>query len=234
MHVDRTRFLILTAAIAAGCGASHKQEPAPTPLPTSDEYDTTVGKAPPPEPVPTTQIAAEEMVDPPPEMASDPQMPPPTVEDPGFEHGGYAGALAARDPALSQKCARIKRPGPVCESFYDTLDSCDRYSTVMVPKAATAAVGCLTKRSGTKRICEFGVDATCATEGTKAAPRDPGAKAICRSMLNACAGTRYRGKDMTQSNCEAAVSGYSSVVRSRLVSCIAEFCEIRSCFYQVM
>jgi hypothetical protein len=226
MHVDRTRFLMLTAAMAASCAAQQKQAPEPI-VARPDDYDTTSGSAPQPVPVDQSVIAQEELVQPPPEP------PPPAAEDPGPAWAQPRPGLPARDPVLSQRCAAIKRPGPVCESFADTIDSCSLYSTVMVPKAASAAVKCLTQRSGTKRICQFGVDATCALQGTKAAPRNPSAKSICASILSSCAGSGYRGKDLTRANCEAALSGYDSSVRSQLVSCATEFCELGPCFYSL-
>jgi len=217
---------MLTAAMAAACGAQQKREPEPI-VARPDDYDTTTGSAPQPVPVPTSQIAKEELVEPPPEP------PPPVMEDPGSEWAQPQPGLVAQDPALARRCAGIKRPGPVCESFMDTIDSCSLYSTVMVPKAAAAAVSCLTKRSGTKRICEFGVDSVCALEGTKSAPRDSSAKSTCQSILSSCSGAGYRGKDLTQRNCEAAVSGYLSALRPRLVSCATEFCELGPCFYSL-
>lgn len=240
MHVDRKRFLLLTAAIAAGCGGSQQREPAVIAATPPPDYDTTQGGgAPPPQPVENSQIASEELAAP--VTVPEPPPPPPTVEyDPSAE-GGYAspfqpGAMAGGgpvDPRISQICGALKRPGPACESFDETVSSCYRYGRVMEPKAAEAAAKCLASKSNSKRICEFGVDAKCAAEGAKKAPRAPGAAQSCKNILNVCSGAGYRGKDLTAANCQAALSGYKASVQTALVSCITEFCEISSCFYQV-
>jgi len=223
MHVDRTQFLLLTAAIAAGCGANQSQPPAAAPVLAAPDYDTTTGPTTvSPQPVATSQIASEEWA----------VSPEPPVEGPSSE-AQVAPAVEPVDPVLAQRCSLLRRPGPICESFDETVDSCSEYSSVMVPQAAAAAVSCLAKRSGTKRICEFGVDAKCATEGTKAAPLDSAATKTCASVMSTCAGNRYRGKDLNTANCRAVLSGYLPAVRPQLVSCITEFCEISSCFYQL-
>ena len=225
MHVDRTKFLLLTAAIASACGTSQKPEPAVVKTTAGPDYDTTSGGAATPEPEPENHFVKEEAPPPPP--------PPPGP----VEEGGMMPTLppphAATDPKLAKQCASLKAPGPVCESFYSTVESCNRYPDVMVPKAAEAAVKCLVKKSGGKRICEFGVDSVCATEGSKAAKTDASTAQICGAILTNCGQSGYRGKDLSKANCQAALSGYKPEYRNALVSCISEFCEIGTCFYQM-
>jgi hypothetical protein len=226
MHVDRAKFLFLTTAIASGCGTRPAPEPVVITASAGPDYDTTVASEAQTADAAPEPVAKEEPV-------------PEAMARVGPIEEGYASppppapAPGPVDPKLAKQCASLRPPGPVCESFQDTVDSCNRYSDVLVPKAADAAVKCLTKRSKTKRICEFGVDAVCATEGSKAAKTDPTAAQTCASMFSQCKAAGYRGKDLTSANCQGALSGYKPEYRTALVSCISEFCEIGSCFYQM-
>jgi hypothetical protein len=224
MYVDRTKFLLLTTAIASGCTSKPAPEPVVVTASATPDYDTTVAKAPPPTsaavPVESAELAPE-----------------PAPARPGPIEEGFASsppvAPSTPDPKIAKICASLRRPGPVCESFQDTVDSCNRYSDVLEPKAAEAAAKCLAKRSGSKRICEFGVDAVCATEGSKAAKPDSGTTQICGNIMAHCKAAGYRGKDLSTANCQGALSGYKPDYRNALVSCISEFCEVGSCFYQM-
>jgi hypothetical protein len=138
------------------------------------------------------------------------------------------GVSDAVDPRLARICEALRRPGPVCESFAQTTSACYRYGRVLEPKAAEAAAKCLASRSNTQRICEFGVDAKCATEGTRGALLAPGAAQSCTNLMPLC-----RGTALTQSSCQAALSGYKLSVQVALVSCITESCDVGACFYQV-
>lgn len=234
MHVDRTKFLMFAAALSAGsCGGQQSNTAATEP---GNDYDTTAGAStastsqPGPQPV-DGQIAREELVAPPPTTAPTSEYVPPPA--PSFEGGMYAMPTPTAEAASDPRCATLKRPGPVCESFYDTVSSCYTYGSVMNTKAASAAVTCLVQKSGKKAICEFGVDTACALKGVKAEPVDKSTAQVCGNIMTACGKAGYRGKDLSKANCQAALSGYQSRVRSALVSCITEFCEISSCFYQV-
>lgn len=233
MHVDRKQFLIFAAAIAAGCGAGQQSNASAT-EPGSD-YDTTAGgSAAPsaqPQPVPVDgQIAREELVEAP--TPPPPVQPPPPV--PAFEGGMYAMPTPTAEAVASDpRCGSLKPPGPVCESFYDTVSSCYSYGGVLNKKAASAAVNCLVQKSGKKAICEFGVDAACALKGAKAEPTDKSTAQACGTIMTNCSQAGYRGKDLSKANCQAALSGFQPRVRGALIGCITEFCEISTCFYQV-
>lgn len=237
MHVDRTKFLVLTAAIASACGTSPKPEPTVVKASAGPDYDTTSSGAGSAEPEPENHFVKEAAPPEPPPVQPGPVAPcsegPCSPIDEGYMYPTTPRPQAPIDPKLAKQCASLRRPGPVCESFDSVIESCNHYPEVMVTKAAQAAVKCLSKKSGTSKICDFGVEAVCALEGAKAAPAASTAAQACGDILKNCSASGYRGKDLTKANCQAAIAGFKSDYRNALISCIQEFCEVSSCFYQM-
>jgi hypothetical protein len=229
MHVDRTKFLLLTAALASACGA---RRPEPAVATNGPDFDTTRGSSPGPAPATNNQIAVG---NPAPAPTQESVAPAPTVEIAPVE-APPPPVIASNepvDPRLAKICDGLRAPGPTCESFASTLASCRRYGQVMEPKAAEAAAKCLAKRSGTTGICSFDIDTRCASEGLKRAPPAPGASVSCKNIRGFCSRRRRPGGDLTQASCRAAISGYKLSVQRSLVNCITEFCEVGFCFRQV-
>jgi len=230
MHVDRAKFLVLTAAIATACGA-RRSEPAQVAT-SGPDFDTTQGGSPGPAPASAPLIATGEPVPPP---SRETVAPAPTVESAPVEPPPPVLAVPDEpvDARIAEICDGLSAPGPTCESFATTVESCRRYGRVMETRAAEAAARCLAKRSNSARICEMDVDSRCAAEGLKRATPAPGAQQSCTNIVALCGRNGPRRGDLTQASCRSALSGYKLSVQRSLVACITEFCEVSFCFRQV-
>ena len=131
MHVDRARFLLLTASIATGSCTPPGGARAP-------ETDGEVEVAPP-------SIA----IDP----AADEPLPNEAPDEPTADEGtpiDHDARLAAR---LAERCQALKPPpGPHCESFHSTREECEIFGRALRPEAAERAVECLVAKSGRQVI----------------------------------------------------------------------------------
>jgi hypothetical protein len=230
MHVDRAKFLVLTAAIATACGA-RRSEPAQV-AGSGPDFDTTQGSVPGPASASVAQIATGEPVPPP---TQESVAPAPTIESAPVEPPAPVVVVPDEpvDPRIAKICDGLRAPGPTCESFTSAVESCRRYARVMESRAAEAAAGCLAKRSNSARICELDADSRCASEGLGRAALAPGAAQSCTNILAVCTRDGRRGRDLTQKTCRAALSGYKLSVQRSLVECITARCEVGSCFRQV-
>jgi hypothetical protein len=224
MQIDRSRFLMLTASLAAG-GCSGSQ---PQALEVPEQ--TVVVIAPPPvepmEPVGKDAVVAAEPVEPP--------MPPligPVEEDPlDAEELALVAAAGScgNDRGRVSSCRTLRPPGPMCESFDDTLDLCDGFATGMQPRAAEKAVACLLARSGQRSICQFDVGQKCAVEALKSVCLEPYSDQPCRTVMVSCRGTK-----LTQQQCQRALSAVKGRNRLQLLTCISEGCSVDYCFYNL-
>ncbi len=220
MHIERTRFLVLAATIAAsGCG---RTGPIEAPPPREDESV---------EP-PVIEIDAvdEEVLVAEPVETRDPVQEP--VGPSADELAIVESHQRAAPSKLAAECRGIRPPpGPYCESIYDTTQSCELYEQTMIAEAATKATACLTRKSGTRAVCTFNIAASCFLTGARAAPKHVDATRGCAGPMKRCGGNRYRDPDMTAANCVAAVSAVQDRLRPKLISCIAEGCGVGSCLY---
>jgi len=230
MHVDRSRFLLLTAAIAsAGCG------PKPATQAPVDRADALGGQ-------PLVVVQTEP---PPPEQAegSGARLDRPSPEPDEEARDRPSASLGPADPQppgtrapsmLGAQCRALRPPpGPHCESIDSTPEECESYERVLVPEAAARATACLASKSGKRSICKFGVTVDCFMEGSRVAPPDRQAQAACAPVLRQCAANRWGDPDMTAANCQAAFSAVRPGQRMALLSCITEGCGVGSCFYQL-
>jgi hypothetical protein len=226
MHVDRSRFLCLTAALAsASCGPKEAGR-APLAEPdTSGGQPLVVVQAEPPPPAPEGSGARSDSAGP--ELDERLGNPTDVVPQPGPQQPG------TRAPsALGEQCRAIRPPpGPQCESIDTTPGECAGYERMLVPEAAARATMCLTTKSGKRAICKFGVTADCFLEGSRAAPVAPQAQAACAPVVRQCAANRWGEADMTTANCVATFSAVRPDLRRTLLSCIAEGCSVGSCLY---
>lgn len=141
------------------------------------------------------------------------------------------GSREATD-SWSARCEQLKAPpGPHCESFEDTVDDCKRYAAVLTPAAADRASSCLVERSGSQAICKFGVSGACFLTAAQRVPRSGEAQSPCRTAMSRC--TAYREPDLTLDNCSAAFSAVETGQRDRLLTCIAESCSVKTCFWSL-
>jgi hypothetical protein len=192
MHVDRTRFLLLTASIASSSCA-------PTPTDTADD-------------VPAINI----------EPSGDEPM---VVER-------SSGTEVPTEKASDGRCRALKPgPAPHCESFDDTVADCERYADVLEPAAAQHASACLAQKSGTQAICNFNISGQCFVEAASKLPPVSAADQPCRNLTQRCA--QIRGQGINYIGCRAIYSAVRPEQRSALETCIAEGCELASCFWSL-
>jgi hypothetical protein len=214
MHVDRSRFLLLTASLAAS--ACNKPGPAATPDTGSVEpADSDEDREPDREPGSGESGKS------------------------GNEGSGVwleiePGTEDAKEPAWGstdcdnsigtpKSCTGLSAPGPHCESFAETQRFCDAFPRFMQPRAAEAAVDCMLAMSGTEAICDWSAWQSCALAGLQATCVDPASRSPCMSMSSACGG----GLDVFQ--CQQAFAAAPARDHSRVASCIQEFCEVSFC-----
>jgi hypothetical protein len=227
MHVDRSRFLWLTAAIASASCAPKEAGRAPlAPPETAGGQPLVVVQAEPPPPdrgqasggrFDGANADPDERSDNPPDVA-----PQPSARQPG----------APARSVLAEQCRSIRPPpGPQCESIDTTPGECQGYERMLGPEAAARATLCLTSKSGKRSICKFGVTADCFLEGSRAAPVAPQAQAACAPVVRQCAANRWGEPDMTTANCVATFSAVRPDLRGTLLSCMAEGCSVGSCLY---
>jgi hypothetical protein len=213
MHVDRSRFLLLTASLAAA--ACDKSGPANTPdtgsvEPAGDEGPQPRDTGEPNDPAPSTSADSGVWL----EIE-------PGTEDP--KEPAWGSADCDNSVGTPKSCSGLSAPGPACESFAETQRFCDAFPRFMVPRAAEAAVDCMLAMSGTEAICDWSAWQTCAMAGLQATCVDPASRSQCMSMSSACGGSL----DVFQ--CQQAFSAAPTRERNRVASCIQEFCEVSFC-----
>ena len=217
MHVDRAKFLALTASLAAGC--------VPHTPPPQDQPATVVGptalvhvQAPPPAPPPPDPEDDE------PALASQPE---PEYEEPGFaaEEGGMRRRPTS-GPALS--CAQLRAPpGPFCESFDTLHEDCETIVGSLEQGVAQRTIQCLQSKSGTRQICDMLVTPRCAERALVGVPRRASTVQPCRGVAAACGGGVW------QSKCETFLSAVVPPMDAHLVNCMTEGCELTACFFDL-
>jgi hypothetical protein len=208
VKVDRTRFLLLTAAIAS---------PACTP-PAGAGGAAVV--------VPTLTPAD-----------SDASAPSP-FEAANADAGAPApSAQSACDRENAQgspgDCSLLHPPrGPSCESFSDTKDACDEIKKLFLPKVAERAVACMLEKSGTRAVCGIDVAARCLTAAFRASCGPPEALARCTEIARKCAGAAGGSlPKVSITECQGAVGSVSSEDnRTTLLSCMNESCSSGFCY----
>jgi hypothetical protein len=227
MQIDRSRFLMLTASIAAGGCSGGQTQPVEVP------EQTVVVVAPVPMPVGSAQapIASAE-----PEPAAE-EPPPPMIArpsdedmvDPADQALIQAPATCGNTTGTVGACTGLRPAGPTCESFLDTVEQCNGFVRGMQPRAASKAVACLAARSGRRDICQFDAGQKCAQEGVKAACIEPFSAQPCRTLMSSCSNNRFGKISMQQ--CQRALSAVKGRNRPQLMTCMTESCSADYCFY---
>ncbi|MBI5531751.1 MAG: hypothetical protein HY898_03475 [Deltaproteobacteria bacterium] len=231
MQIDRSRFLMLTASIAAGGCSSN---PAPVVVP----EQTVVVIAPQPTAPPAPTASAVVAADPAPDIQSGRVETIARVTDEEPDEGLQGGQGLAAAPATCGNttgrvgsCAGLRAPGPSCESFQDTQQTCTEFASGMQPRAAEKAIACLNARSGRAAICQFNVTQVCAAEALKSVCIEPFTDAPCRAAMSNCSG--MRGSKLTMQQCQRALSSVKPRNRAAVLSCISEGCAADYCFYNL-
>lgn len=228
MQIDRSRFLMLTASIAAGGCSGGQTQPVEVP------EQTVVVVAPLPMPTGSVQAPVESAEPAPAEEAP----PPPMIAGPSDEDGPVdpadlaliqAPATCGNTNSKVASCTGLRPAGPTCESFLDTVEQCNGFVRGMQPRAAAKAVACLFSRSGRRDICQFDAGQKCAQEGVKAACIEPFSAQPCRTLMSNCSSNRF-GK-ITMQQCQRALSSVKGRNRPQLITCMTESCSADFCFY---
>lgn len=206
MHVDRTRFLLLTSALAAACGpkiAPGGRPPAPEVAGGSGGSKNVVDVPDPPED---------------PKEAPDEPVPTSGCDD-----------MAGNPPS----CSGMRVPGPACEQGMNVPENvCDAIAEVVKPRVAEALMTCLVERSRSGGTCgpsdSIGDCATRALD--KVCQVDSSYEQDCKDAAARCA--RYRaGRDpLSTEQCMRMVSATLPSERQRALSCISEGCGVDWCF----
>jgi hypothetical protein len=203
MHIDRSRFLLLTASLAAAAcdqpsAAISPDTGSAEPAKSQDAADTS-------EPKSGNESVWLEI-------------------EPGTEDKPQTFGSADCDNTVGRPppCT-ISPPGSHCESFDFTVQTCRGFSEIMQPRAAEAAVNCMVAASGTFEICDWQITQTCAAAGLQATCIDPSTRPECDSISSACGG----GLDVF--TCQQALSAVKPHRIQGAASCIREFCEVSFC-----
>ncbi|MCA9684696.1 MAG: hypothetical protein KC457_21105, partial [Myxococcales bacterium] len=223
MQVDRSRFLLLTASLAA---AACNQRSISSPPDTEDGASTTTGGAStttgdrPTDSGPSTGGAAKDQD---PGRSSDPGAPQVWLEiEPGTEDRQPQWGSGDCDNSVGQpdSCGSLSAPGSHCESFDSTRRLCQAFPSFMQPRAAEAAVSCMLAASGSQRICDWEIWQQCTSAGIQATCVEPATRSECESISSNCGGS------VDVFSCQQAMSAVRPHEMSNVGSCIREFCEI--------
>lgn len=201
MHVDRSRFLFLTASLAAA--ACNQPRSAATPE--------TGGVDP-------AKSEAAELAEPPPDN--------PTVWleiEPGTEDRQDFGNAECNNDVGRPAVCQLSPPGSHCESFDETFRVCRSYAEFLRPRAAEAAVDCMMAASGSWDVCDWQFAMNCTQAGVQASCIEPSTRSECESISMNCGGS------MDVFSCQQALSAMKPQHHSSVASCIREFCEASYC-----
>ena len=205
MQVDRKRFLLLTASLAAA--ACNQRGAAVTPDTGSGEPDDASGEA-----------QAGMTVDASPQVWL--EIEPGSAQDPNA-----AGQKDGCDNYTGQpdSCASFSAPAGHCENFNFNRRLCQGFAEVMVPRAAESSVACMLAGSGSPAVCEWDYWHQCIGAGMQSACIDQNTRTECEQVSAHCGGS----VDVFQ--CQQALSAAKQTLQPRVASCIREFCEVPFC-----
>lgn len=204
MHIDRSRFLFLTASLAAAAC----NQPRPSGNPDTGGVDPALSK-------PSGDSGSA--------TAANPggvwlEIEPGTEDKPQTFGPADCDNAIGRPPPCS-----ISPPGSHCESFDSTLRTCQSFSQVMQPRAAEAAINCMVAASGTWEICDWTIIQTCSAAGMQATCVDPATRPECDSISSQCGGS------VDVFTCQQALSAVKPHMIPQVASCVREFCETSWC-----
>ncbi len=203
MHVDRSRFLLLTASLAACTTPKVAPDPAnPGTTGAGSSSSSTSGSTP--------ESGGSGV----------------WLEiEPGTEDAPQRFDPSACDNAIGtpKTCEGLSAPGPQCESFFESQRFCELFPRAMRPRAAEAAVDCMLAMTGSQAICDWTAWQTCVEAGMRASCVEPATHGLCSSVNAACGG----GVDVFA--CQQALAAAPASDAQRVSSCIQEFCEVPFC-----
>jgi hypothetical protein len=256
MRVDRSRFLMLTAAIAATTAACDRiksnltgAEPGQAAADPAPGGQGPSGGVPQPAGAPglagKTGAAAHPKAGAPVAPAVEGAGTSPTADPAGATAAGWGVVSCAADNAGAPgDCSTLKGPDPAgggyggggygggggavaaCDGLARAKASCDRFKGELKPRIAEKAVGCLLASSGQKAICN---------------PPDPAPACLQNAVNNACVepasvdacskiaggcGWASPGID----TCQHELSSVEThAQRAKLIACMTEGCDAKAC-----
>jgi hypothetical protein len=201
MQVDRSRFLLLTASLAAAAC----NQPSAALSPDTGGVDPA-----------RSQDASPDA----PSSTGDPAV---WLEiEPGSEDRQARADACDNTVGTPAPCA-LRPPAGHCESFDMTERLCANLSTILQPRAAEAAVACMASVSGTARVCEWDLWGECVAAGTQASCVEGSTEAECDAISSQCGGS------LDTFSCQQTLSAVRPQHRSGIASCVREFCEVSYC-----
>ncbi len=199
MQIDRSRFLFLTASLAAAAC----NQPKPAASPDTGGVD------------PASSNNAN---------ASSGGSAVWLEIEPGTEDKQAApGDANCNNQVGSPAQCKLSAPAGHCESFDSTQRLCDSLATIMQPRAAEAAVDCMLAASGTQRICDWVFWNECVGAGMQASCIEPATRSECDSISSMCGGS------LDPFSCQQAISSVRPEHQLHVATCIREFCEVSFC-----
>jgi hypothetical protein len=233
MHIDPTRFLVLTAAIsAAGCDR----------LPTFGANDSIDGGTNPSGPSATTASAspaasadaghaaartASHASSASPHGHHDPPVAPSTPD------GGStpASAMHLAGPGCDNNqggpadCSKLKAPLHDCETF--TVEDCTSMRAKLKPRVAEQLVACYQAASHTRAFCDsnktMSISENCLATAVREACIEPGMEASCAPVVKSCRGA------LSTTNCQALLSATPASRHKDMITCMTEGCSVGYC-----
>jgi hypothetical protein len=210
MNVDRSLFLVLTAALAGGCHV-YVDDPPP-------------------------QVAANQSTPPgaPPPPGVQPQAPPPppprTVAVNLHTHPAAGGGGGVTPPppspapatcldanaATVPDCATMKAPDATCAPFPFPQQKCATYKTYFDPKVAASAISCMAALSS-KQVCDATFAYGCGKTALTQACPDPALGQLCAIAATSC--------KSTPADCTALLSGLNDQGKQQVAQCVAQGCQ---------
>jgi hypothetical protein len=223
MRVDRSKFLALTATLAASCAqrTPPPQEQPATVVATGAVVH--VDAPPPAEPIFPDEVAnqTQPTAQPDEELEGPWAAPQPAAEGYAPPQRPVSGAALA--------CAQLRAPpGPHCESFHSLQAECESIVGALEPGAGQRAINCLLAKSGTRAICDFVATPKCAEQSLSGVPLRPATTRLCRSVARNC------GRGITQGKCESFLSAVAPPNDAQLVTCLTESCSLTPCFFELL
>jgi hypothetical protein len=201
MHVDRSRFLLLTASLAAAAC----NQPQSAAGPDSGGVDPARSKDVDPGSASSGGSSVWLEIEPGTEDK-------PPVVDPNCNN--QVGSPAA---------CKLSPPAGHCESFEWTQMLCEAFPRFLQPRAAEAAVDCMLAANGTSRICDWEFWMECSGAGLQASCIEPATRSECESISSVCGGM------LDVYSCQQAFSSIRPQYSASLASCVREFCEVSFC-----
>jgi hypothetical protein len=222
MKVNREKFFVLVAALAAGC---RDVGPPPEAPERWSPASSSPGETVPARPRPAPHAEGSHAVSP---VSS--------ASEGDGEDGldPFAEKIVGErcNPWLNmhgfpRSCAPLAPPGPACEGFGSTKEECAGIETHLKPRIAAKAIDCVLAKSKSPDLCSRNISGLCEYEALASACLEPEAAPVCAGIVAGCADDPHA--HVVQAACEAAWSALRESERPKFVACMTEGCHFGSC-----